>query len=65
MSDRIRFFLSISTSVEVAGAKVASGVGERLALVTLNNVARISMILDPDGNWIELPRRALIVSSVF
>jgi hypothetical protein len=26
--------------------------------------ARISMILDPDGNWIELSRRASIVGSL-
>jgi lactoylglutathione lyase len=40
------------------------GVREGLAPVTLGNVARISMILDPDGNWIELSRRASIVGSV-
>jgi hypothetical protein len=32
-------------------------VREGLAPVTLGSVARISMILDPDGNWIELSRR--------
>ena len=37
------------------------GVREGLAPVTLGNVARISMILDPDGNWMELSRRASIV----
>jgi catechol 2,3-dioxygenase-like lactoylglutathione lyase family enzyme len=40
------------------------GVREGLAPVTLGNVARISMILDPDGNWIELSRRASIVGSL-
>ena len=40
------------------------GVREGLAPVTLGNVARISMILDPDGNWIELSRRASIASSL-
>jgi catechol 2,3-dioxygenase-like lactoylglutathione lyase family enzyme len=40
------------------------GVREGLAPVTLGDVARISMILDPDGNWIELSRRASIVGSV-
>ena len=34
------------------------GVREGLAPITLGEVARISMILDPDGNWIELSRRA-------
>jgi lactoylglutathione lyase len=41
------------------------GVREGLAPVTLGSVARISMILDPDGNWIELSRRASIVGSLF
>jgi len=40
------------------------GVREGLAPVTLGEVARISMILDPDGNWIELSRRASIVGSI-
>lgn len=40
------------------------GVREGLAPVTLGEVARISMVLDPDGNWIELSRRASIVGSV-
>jgi len=42
----------------------SKGVREGLAPVTLGNVARISMILDPDGNWIELSRRASIVGGV-
>jgi catechol 2,3-dioxygenase-like lactoylglutathione lyase family enzyme len=42
----------------------SKGVREGLAPITLGNVARISMILDPDGNWIELSRRASIVGSV-
>ena len=40
------------------------GVREGLAPVTLGDVARISMILDPDGNWIELSRRASVVGSL-
>jgi catechol 2,3-dioxygenase-like lactoylglutathione lyase family enzyme len=40
------------------------GVREGFAPITLGNVARISMILDPDGNWIELSRRASIVGSL-
>jgi catechol 2,3-dioxygenase-like lactoylglutathione lyase family enzyme len=39
----------------------AKGVREGLAPITLGDVARISMILDPDGNWIELSQRASIV----
>jgi lactoylglutathione lyase len=41
-----------------------NGVREGLAPVTLGDVARISMILDPDGNWIELSRRASIVGGL-
>jgi catechol 2,3-dioxygenase-like lactoylglutathione lyase family enzyme len=40
------------------------GVREGFAPITLGNVARISMMLDPDGNWIELSRRASIVGSL-
>ena len=40
------------------------GVREGLAPITLGDVARISMILDPDGNWIELSCRASIVGSL-
>jgi catechol 2,3-dioxygenase-like lactoylglutathione lyase family enzyme len=43
---------------------LSKGVREGLAPVTLGDVARISMILDPDGNWIELSRRASIVGSL-
>ena len=42
----------------------SKGVREGLAPITLGSVARISMILDPDGNWIELSRRASIVGSL-
>jgi catechol 2,3-dioxygenase-like lactoylglutathione lyase family enzyme len=42
----------------------SKGVREGFAPVTLGEVARISMILDPDGNWIELSRRASIVGSL-
>ena len=42
----------------------SKGVREGLAPIPLGDVARISMILDPDGNWIELSRRASIVGSL-
>ena len=42
----------------------SKGVREGFAPVTLGDVARISMILDPDGNWIELSRRASIVGNL-
>jgi lactoylglutathione lyase len=37
------------------------GAREALAPLTLGTTARISMIRDPDGNWIELSQRASIV----
>jgi catechol 2,3-dioxygenase-like lactoylglutathione lyase family enzyme len=40
------------------------GAREAVAPVTLGTTARISMIRDPDGNWIELSQRASIVGSV-
>jgi lactoylglutathione lyase len=43
---------------------VAAGGREALAPVTLGATARISMIRDPDGNWIELSQRASIVGSL-
>ena len=40
------------------------GVREGLAPVTPGDVARISMILDPDGDWIEFSRRAPLLGSL-
>ena len=40
------------------------GAREAVAPVTLGTTARISMIRDPDGNWIELSQRASIVGSL-
>lgn len=37
---------------------------EALAPVTLGTTARISMVRDPDGNWIELSQRASITGSL-
>ena len=48
---------------EHAGA-ISRGAIEGLAPVTLGSVARISMIRDPDGNWIELSQRASITGSL-
>jgi catechol 2,3-dioxygenase-like lactoylglutathione lyase family enzyme len=42
----------------------SKGVREDFAPITLGGVARISMILDPDGNWIDLSRWASIVGSL-
>ncbi|MBI1197697.1 MAG: VOC family protein [Phenylobacterium sp.] len=43
---------------------LAKGGREALAPVTLGTTARISMVRDPDGNWIELSQRASIVGSL-
>ncbi len=43
---------------------LAHGAGEGRSPVTLGETARISMIRDPDGNWIELSQRASIVGSL-
>ena len=45
-------------------AVLAKGGREALAPLTLGNTARISMVRDPDGNWIELSQRASIVGSL-
>jgi len=43
---------------------LAAGGREAVAPVTLGTTARISMVRDPDGNWIELSQRASIVGSL-
>jgi catechol 2,3-dioxygenase-like lactoylglutathione lyase family enzyme len=51
--------------VDEEHAKVlAAGGREALAPLTLGQTARISMVRDPDGNWIELSQRASIVGSL-
>ena len=49
---------------KVHAAVLAAGGREALAPVTLGKTARISMVRDPDGNWIELSQRASIVGSL-
>lgn len=56
--------LQVADIDAVHDALRARGVREGLAPVTLGEVARISMVLDPDGNWIELSRRASVVGSL-
>jgi len=56
--------LQVADIDAVHGELVGKGVREGLAPITLGDVARISMILDPDGNWIELSRRASIVGNL-
>lgn len=43
---------------------LAKGGREAVAPVTLGTTARISMVRDPDGNWIELSQRASITGSL-
>ena len=43
---------------------LAAGGREALAPTTFGTTARISMVRDPDGNWIELSQRASIVGSL-
>lgn len=43
---------------------LARGGREAVAPVTLGTTARISMVRDPDGNWIEISQRASIVGSL-
>ena len=51
--------------VDAEHARVlAAGGREALAPVTLGATARISMVRDPDGNWIELSQRASITGSL-
>jgi predicted enzyme related to lactoylglutathione lyase len=51
--------------VDEAHARVlASGAREAKAPKTLGTTARISMVLDPDGNWIELSQRASLVGTL-
>lgn len=49
---------------DVHAAVLAKGGREAVAPVTLGTTARISMVRDPDGNWIELSQRASIVGSL-
>lgn len=56
--------LQVADIDAVHGELRSKGVREGLAPTTLGDVARISMILDPDGNWIELSRRASIVGAL-
>jgi lactoylglutathione lyase len=49
--------LQVADIDAVHDALRSKGVREGFAPITLGDVARISMILDPDSNWIELSRR--------
>ena len=49
---------------EVHSRLLAGGAREAMAPKTLGTTARVSMVLDPDGNWIELSQRASLVGSL-
>jgi catechol 2,3-dioxygenase-like lactoylglutathione lyase family enzyme len=49
---------------EVHARILKAGGQEALAPTTLGTTARISMVLDPDKNWIELSQRASIVGTL-
>ncbi len=52
-------------NADEAHARVlAAGGREAMPPTTLGTTARISMVRDPDGNWIELSQRASIVGSL-
>jgi lactoylglutathione lyase len=46
------------------GYVLAHGGREARAPVTLGTTARVSMVRDPDGNWIELSQRASLTGSL-
>jgi predicted enzyme related to lactoylglutathione lyase len=48
---------------EVHARMIAAGAREASAPKTLGTTARISMVPDPDGNWIGLLQRASIVGT--
>ena len=50
-------FQIFRTDIEFANA-IAGGGREAVAPVTLGTIARIAMVKDPAGNWIELSQRA-------
>ena len=56
-------FQVFKTDVEHANI-VAHGGREAVAPLTLGTTARISMVRDPDGNWIEISQRASITGSL-
>jgi lactoylglutathione lyase len=56
-------FQVFKTDVEHARI-LAHGGREAVAPLTLGSTARISMVRDPDGNWIEISQRASITGSL-
>jgi catechol 2,3-dioxygenase-like lactoylglutathione lyase family enzyme len=56
-------FQVFKTDIEHAHI-LANGGREAVAPVTLGGTARISMVRDPDGNWIEISQRASITGSL-
>jgi len=60
-----RYFTIQVTDVDREHANlVERGAVEAMAPITLGDVARVSFIRDPDGNWIELSQRASLTGSL-
>lgn len=60
-----RYFTIQVTDVDREHATlVERGATEAMAPLTLGDVARISFIRDPDGNWIELSQRASLTGAL-
>ena len=60
-----RYFTIQVTDVEREHSNlVQRGAVEGMAPVTLGEVARVSFLRDPDGNWIELSQRASLTGSL-
>lgn len=56
--------LQIDRADEAHAEALVAGANEGMAPRTLGNVARISFVVEPGGNWIELSQRASIVGSL-
>jgi len=56
--------LQVFNADEAHQMALANGGVEAMAPTTLGETARISMVKDPDGNWIELSQRASLVGSL-
>ncbi len=58
------FTIQVRRVNEEHARAVADGGREGRAPLTLGDIARISFVRDPDGNWIELSQRASLTGSL-
>lgn len=56
--------IQVPRADEAHARALAAGAGEGMAPRTLGSVARISFVVEPGGNWIELSQRASVVGSL-